>query len=161
MLPTLRGKVRRYTHSPPLCCCPLALCMYLQIDGKWLILDHHSSAMPETAEKLLADVAGLFDKWNAALQTRDPKVVTAMYAKDGVLLPTVSNDVRTNHAEIEDYFVYFLKLEPFGTIDSSSVRMIAPNAAINSGIYTFAIVSDGKPAKVQARYSFTYKKVRV
>ena len=36
--------------------------------------------------------------------------------------------------------------------------MLDKNTAINSGIYTFDIVRDGQPAKVQARYSFTYKK---
>ena len=41
-----------------------------------------------------ADIAGLFDKWNAALATLDSAKVADMYAKDAVLLPTVSNKVR-------------------------------------------------------------------
>jgi hypothetical protein len=40
----------------------------------------------------------------------------------------------------------------------SNVRMLSDKSAINSGIYTFDIVKDGKPGKVQARYSFTYIK---
>ncbi len=72
-----------------------------QIDGKWLIIDHHSSAMPETEEKKLAEVGKAFDKWNAALQTGDAKQVAALYAPGGVLLPTVSNRVRTTPEEIE------------------------------------------------------------
>ena len=32
------------------------------------------------------------------LQTGDPEIVASMYAPDGVLLPTVSNKVRTDHA---------------------------------------------------------------
>ena len=39
------------------------------------------------------EVVGLFDTWNAALATLDPDSVTALYADDAVLLPTVSNQV--------------------------------------------------------------------
>jgi len=133
---------------------------YKRIDGKWLIIDHHSSAMPETEEKKLAEVSKAFDRWNAALQTGDPKQVAALYAPEGVLLPTVSNQVRTTPEEIEDYFTQFLQLKPNGKIDDANVRMLAPDTAINSGVYTFKLVVDGEPTTVQARYSFTYKKVR-
>jgi len=54
------------------------------------------------------NVIALFGDWNDALATGDPDVVTNMYADDAVLLPTVSNQVRHNPAEIRDYFVAFL-----------------------------------------------------
>jgi uncharacterized protein (TIGR02246 family) len=132
---------------------------YKKFDGTWMIIDHHSSAMPESEEKKLAEITALFDKWNAALQTGDPAKVAACYAPAGVLLPTVSNQVRTTPAEIQDYFVAFLKLKPFGKIDDANVRVLGPDTAINSGVYTFDLVVDGAPTQVQARYSFTYKKV--
>ena len=43
-------------------------------------------------------LAAQFDRWNSALQTGDPEIVASLYADDGVLLPTVSNQVRTCHA---------------------------------------------------------------
>ena len=49
------------------------------------------------------DVTALFDQWNAAIQTGDPKTVAALYESNGILLPTLSNKVRHNHEEIEDY----------------------------------------------------------
>ena len=124
-----------------------------------MIIDHHSSAMPETEEKKMAEVSKAFDKWNAALQTKDPKQVAALYAPTAVLLPTVSNQVRTSPAEIEDYFTTFLQLHPNGKIDESNVRLLAPDTAINSGVYTFKLIVEGLPTTVQARYSFTYKKI--
>ncbi len=64
----------------------------------------------------------------------------------------VDIQVRTTPAEIADYFVYFLKLKPFGTIDMSEVRMLAKDLAMNSGIYTFKLNNNGTESLVQARY---------
>lgn len=100
-------------------------------------------------------VAGLFDKWNASLKTLDPDAVTANYSDDAVLLPTVSNTPRLNHAEIRDYFVHFLQKHPQGTIDSRTIKL-GCNTATDMGVYTFKL-KDGKVTKnVQARYTFQY-----
>ena len=116
--------------------------------------------MPEVVVNTdLADIADAFNIWNDALQTLDPKQVAALYAPGGVLLPTVSNRVRTTNAEIVDYFTQFLQLKPRGKIDESHVRLLAPDLGINSGVYTFKLQKDGQEISVQARYSFTYKKV--
>lgn len=98
-------------------------------------------------------IAALFDEWNNALQTGDPKKVAALYETNSILLPTVSNKVRHDHAEIEDYFVHFLAKGPQGTIDEANVRTFG-QIAINSGVYTFSF-KDG--SAVQARFSFVYR----
>ncbi|UXY13760.1 SgcJ/EcaC family oxidoreductase [Chitiniphilus purpureus] len=106
------------------------------------------------------EIAQLFDRWNRALQTGKPGEVAKLYArKGGTLLPTVSNVVRTNRAAIQDYFEHFLALKPYGRIDQSNIRVLDEDTAIDSGVYTFEIVRDGKPDKVQARYSFLYEKI--
>ncbi|HEX5314324.1 MAG TPA: SgcJ/EcaC family oxidoreductase [Gammaproteobacteria bacterium] len=107
-----------------------------------------------------AAIAQQFTIWNAALQTGDPAKVAALYCEPGgVLLPTVSNTVRTNRAAITDYFVHFLQLKPKGSIDQSYIHILGPDTAINSGIYTFDVTENGKPAQVQARFTFVYQKV--
>ena len=83
------------------------------------------------------DITALFDQWNAAIQTGDPKTVAALYESNGILLPTLSNKVRHNHEEIEDYFVRFLANGPVGKIDEGNIRTFG-EMAINSGIYTFS-----------------------
>lgn len=98
------------------------------------------------------DVIGLFDTWNQALQSQDPKQVAALYAEDAVLLPTISNQVRSNAQQIADYFGDFVKLAPQGKLDQSHVR-IFDNLAMHSGVYTFSF-GDGSTA--QARFSFVY-----
>jgi len=100
-----------------------------------------------------SDIAKLFNDWNQALQTGDPKQVVALYEHGGILLPTVSNQVRHNHEEIEDYFVHFLAKGPQGKIDESNIRTFG-ETAIHSGVYTFTF-KDG--ATVQARFTFVYR----
>ena len=98
-------------------------------------------------------IAALFEEWNTALQTGEPKNVTALYESNAILLPTISNQVRHNHEEIEDYFIHFLAKGPKGVINESNIRTFG-SIAINSGIYTFTF-SDGN--SVQARFTYVYR----
>ena len=100
-----------------------------------------------------SEITALFEAWNSALQTGDPKAVASLYATDAILLPTVSNKVRHNHDEIEDYFVHFLAKGPQGKIDESNVRIFG-DLAINSGVYTFTFKNG---ASVQARFTYVYR----
>ncbi len=103
----------------------------------------------------VSEVSQLFERWNGSLQTLKPKEVVKNYAKDAVLLPTVSNTPRTNHKLIEDYFEMFLKKRPAGVIDERTVR-IGCNTASDVGIYTFTLNGTDK---VRARYSFNYEHI--
>lgn len=100
------------------------------------------------------EIESLFDEWNNALKQGDAKKVTALYADNAILLPTVSNTVRHNKEEIENYFIEFLRLGPSGKIDESNVR-IFDQLAINSGVYTFSF-NDG--IEVTARFTFVYRR---
>lgn len=99
------------------------------------------------------NITQLFNNWNQALQTGDPKQVASLYHPEAVLLPTVSNQVRHNHPEIEDYFVHFLAKGPQGTLNEQNIRIFG-DIAINSGVYTFQFNDD---SRVQARYTFVYR----
>lgn len=101
------------------------------------------------------EILDLFAQWNAAIQTGDPDNVVALYAVDSVLVPTLSNDVRTSHQEIRDYFVEFLAKEPRSQLDESYVRLYG-DVAVNSGIYSFFF--GASPTPTQARYSFVYRR---
>lgn len=104
-------------------------------------------------EKLAAE---LFNKWNNALQTGNPKIVAALYSDDAVLLPTVSNLARTNLAEIEDYFAHFLEKKPFGTIIQRNVKK-GCNKLTDAGIYSFRLTDQTGSKNVAARYTFVYE----
>jgi|SRR5882724_1364656 len=109
-----------------------------------------SEVCRDTSDK---EIVALFDRWNASLQTGDPKKVVANYATKSVLLPTVSNKPRLTPEEKEDYFAHFLERKPFGTIDSRTIE-IDCNTAVDAGLYTFKF---GDGSEVKARYTFTYK----
>jgi uncharacterized protein (TIGR02246 family) len=111
------------------------------------------AAAPSCHPSSEKEIAGLFDRWNASLQTGEPDKVVANYAKKSVLLATVSNKPRLTPEEKEDYFEHFLTAKPVGTIDSRSIE-IDCNSAVDAGLYTFKF-ADGK--QVKARYTFTYK----
>lgn len=98
----------------------------------------------------------LFNTWNDALQMGNAKIVTALYAEDAVLLPTVSNLPRTTPAEIEDYFTHFLEKQPFGIIKQRNVKK-GDNKITDAGIYDVEIMSAGKKEVVTARYTFAYE----
>jgi uncharacterized protein (TIGR02246 family) len=102
-------------------------------------------------------IEGLFDRWNTSLATLDPVKVTANYASDAVLLPTVSNTPRTDSASIRDYFVDFLQKHPQGKIDTRTVK-IGCNMASDVGTYTFTLSgkTPGETQIVKARYSYVY-----
>lgn len=99
------------------------------------------------------DVAALFDRWNASLQTGDPRRVVANYAERSILLPTVSNKPRLTPAEKQDYFDHFLENRPSGVIDLRWVD-VGCNSAVDAGLYTFTFASTGQVVK--ARYTYTY-----
>lgn len=101
-------------------------------------------------------VLALFERWNAALATGNPDAVISLYAENAILLPTVSNRVRHNHAEIRDYFVSFLAKQPQGVIDEANVRFLADDLVINSGVYTFSF---GNGDRVSARFTYLYRRV--
>lgn len=82
-------------------------------------------------------------------------MVADRYAKNAILLPTVSDAPRTTREGITDYFTSFLKNKPQGVI-SDGVTLSGPNWAEDAGVYQFTMGADG--SKVLARYSFVYVK---
>lgn len=129
--------------------------VYVFEGNQWKISHHHSSVMPEGIDIATPitkeEVQNLFYLWNDALATGDSSVVASRYAKEGVLLPTVSDIPRDSSAKITDYFDSFLLKEPQGEILESFIT-IGTNWCQDVGIYEFT--TNG--GKVKARYSFVY-----
>ena len=130
--------------------------VYVWEDGAWKISLHHSSAMPESnIGKNISkeEVKDLFNLWNNALATLDSDAVAMRYAKEAVLLPTVSDKPRTDYDSIKDYFDTFLQRKPHGVI-LESYPLVGDSWCKDVGIYEFTMGDDG--SKIKARYSFVY-----
>jgi uncharacterized protein (TIGR02246 family) len=101
-------------------------------------------------------IRGLFDKWNNALATGDPQIVTQLYAPHATFLPTLSNKPRSDHESINNYFQTFLQKRPSGRIIQGFVQLGEDGTwAQDNGIYEFFMKLDG--TVVRARYSFVYQ----
>ncbi|NUS76244.1 MAG: SgcJ/EcaC family oxidoreductase [Streptomyces sp.] len=107
-----------------------------------------------------AEIAALFDGWNAALRTGDAETVADRYAKDAVLLPTVSNKVRTDRAGIVDYFEHFLQNKPVGKKIETHINVLDKDSALDAGTYRFTLTdkATGEKKVVKARYTYEYEK---
>ncbi|MBN2647932.1 MAG: SgcJ/EcaC family oxidoreductase [Thiotrichales bacterium] len=117
------------------------------------LIANEACACAPSSERLAEE---LFARWNEALQTGDPLAVAHLYWEDAILLPTVSNVPRVNHAEIEDYFHHFLQSQPFGTVLSRNLKQ-GCNKLTDAGVYEFQVIKDGKSMVVPARYTFVYE----
>ncbi len=141
------GRVPRALWAPALAA------LMLGAMGTSAAAQDRATSAPVCASADKAQIAALFDRWNASLATGNPDRVTANYAPDAVLLPTVTNEPRATPADIRDYFVKFLKDQPQGTIDKRFIK-IGCNVAQDVGTYTFRF---GSGATVKARYTYVYE----
>jgi uncharacterized protein (TIGR02246 family) len=107
-----------------------------------------------------AEIAALFDGWNAALGTGDAQKVAARYAPDAVLLPTASPRIRTDHAGIVDYFEHFQLKKPVGEKVQSVINILDWDSAVDAGLYEFHVTDPKTGAKstIEARYTYEYEK---
>ena len=100
------------------------------------------------------EIASLFDRWNKSLKSGDPDQVVKNYAKNSILLATLSNKPRLTVAEKRSYFKFFLANKPSGKINYRKIE-VGHDTAVDAGIYTFTFAKTG--AVVKARYTFTYR----
>lgn len=103
------------------------------------------------------EIADLLTRWNLALQSLDPDKVVALYAKNAVLVPTCSNEIRKTPSAIREYFSHFLKKKPRVQVIARNIRKF-DTLAIDSGLYQFDLTSDGTDRLLLCRYTFVYQK---
>ncbi|MCQ4081693.1 SgcJ/EcaC family oxidoreductase [Streptomyces sp. RB6PN25] len=115
-----------------------------------------SAVLPALPTRM--QIAGLFDRWNAALATGDADRVADLYAPDAVLLPTLSARMRTTRAGIVDYFAHFLESRPVARIQQRVIDVLDATSAVDTGLYRFTLTGkDGTTSTVDARYTFVYE----
>jgi uncharacterized protein (TIGR02246 family) len=101
-----------------------------------------------------AEVKELWFKWSNAVHTYDPEKVAQLYHPDSVLIPTLSNKIRTDYNGKYEYFTGFLAKKPIVTINEEYVNIISSNMVSYNGIYTFDFTAIEK--KVYVRFTYVY-----
>lgn len=91
----------------------------------------------------------------------DVQKIVKYYAKDAILLPTLSAKILRNDKDggLENYFIH---LESFPNIKCTPkiliTQQLGADLAVNSGYYEFSYTEDGKIKRIPARFNFVYKK---
>lgn len=118
-----------------------------------------AQAKTETCQDITpAQIESLFADFNNSWASKDPAKVTALFTKEPVLLATVSNKPRTTPAEVNDYFVTFLKGSPVATINTSTIEIDCKTASrLGTWTVTLTDAATGAKTDVKARYSFIYR----
>lgn len=130
--------------------------VYVYEDDEWKIMHHHSSVMPgDVTAKFIgeAEAKELFIRWNDALATLSPDVVTNRYAKNGMLIPHDSDNPCMTPESIQNYYETFLKSKPQCKALKSSVSG-GYNWCSDVGTFECTMEIDGSTSICD--YSFMY-----
>ncbi|KAF5830752.1 hypothetical protein DUNSADRAFT_14093 [Dunaliella salina] len=111
---------------------------------------------------------------NTRTEFGNAKDVIECFAQDAAVLPTLSDELKTGHDNIRDYFdrsqgkgTSFLARNPVGKIVPGQrvIKMIGTDVAIDQGLYVFQVdnsteleASKRERVKSLARFTFLYKK---
>ena len=115
------------------------------------------NATPESS-KARDEIAAATQGWADVYNTRDPQRITAYYASDAVFWGTTSKAVRANPAQIMEYF------KPAPGRPNARVEIMEQHVqvygdvGINTGIYSFSDIQDGKRVPNPSRFSMVFQK---
>lgn len=99
-----------------------------------------------------------FEMWNKALQTKDPSIVKALYCSKSIFLPTLSGEIKLGQNGAEEYFLEFLRKDPFGIITKSEIEVVVCNRYVHVGKYHFEVGPCGQRQIVYARFTMIWQK---
>jgi len=103
------------------------------------------------------EVTAATQAWRAAYDSRDPQKITGQYAKDAVFWGTSSKTVRDTPEAIMEYFAEARK-RPDARVEIIEQHIqIYGNVAINTGLYNFSDIRDGKRVPNPSRFSMVFQ----
>ena len=98
------------------------------------------------------------NQWISLVSSQDIDAVVDLYASNGLLLGTFSDEIRIGKEKIREYFEYFLAQKPKATVIDSTHHMIGDEILVVNGFYDFEVKTDNSDTKiVSARFTFVFK----
>ena len=97
--------------------------------------------------------------WINLVSVQDMDGVVNLYAEDGLLLGTFSNDIRVGKEQIRSYFDFFLAKKPKASVVKSKMHIIDDKSFTVNGFYDFEVDSNnGDRELAHARFTFVFQK---
>tara|TARA_B100001250_G_C19613124_1_gene705885 strand:- start:47 stop:409 length:363 start_codon:yes stop_codon:yes gene_type:complete len=97
--------------------------------------------------------------WITLVSSQDMEGVVNLYAEDGLLLGTFSDEIRVGKGKIKEYFQFFLSKNPIASVIDSKLHIIDDNSFTVNGFYDFEVdASNGQREIAHARFTFVFRK---
>ena len=97
--------------------------------------------------------------WINLVSSQDMAGVVNLYAEDGLLLGTFSDEIRVGKDKIREYFQFFLAKNPKASVVDSKMHVIDDNSFTVNGFYDFEVdTSSGERELAHARFTFVFRK---
>lgn len=133
----------------------------MSFEDNTLIAFRPQDRTERTAAYCLTEASKLLLTWAETVGTRNVDAVLSLYARDAILVPTLSDDVRDGEHDRRHYFESFLDNDGIScgiTVQKSRVSRRLGTVVIG-GLYTFQITRDGETPEVPARFLFTFEEI--
>jgi uncharacterized protein (TIGR02246 family) len=111
-----------------------------------------------STDKPKEEIAKATQAWTAAYDSRDAKRIVAQYATDAVFWGTTSKTVRSTPEEIMEYFKDAAKRPDARVQVLEQHIQLYGDVGINTGLYNFSDIRDGKRVPNPSRFSMVFQK---
>ena len=104
----------------------------------------------------------LTDEWiDNVIVKKSPALVTKMFSKNGILLGTVSKQIREGK-DIKCYFKFFVNLPSLDVIYKKyKINEISNNVYVNNAFITFSYNNNKKKEIIKTRITFIFKSNKI
>ena len=131
---------------------------YTLIAGLALLLTACASNQTVSSPAAKEEIAAATQAWRAAYDSRDAQRIVSQYAPDAVFIGTGSKTVRATSETIFEYFKDAGK-RPEARVEIVEQHIqVYGDVGINTGLYTFSNVRDGKRVPNPSRFNMVFHK---
>ena len=120
-----------------------------------LLLSACASVAPDQ-QTARDQIAAATKAWQAAYDSRDPKVIVSMYDAEAVLWGTTAKTIAPSPAAIWEYFKDAASRPNARVVIGEQHIRVYGETAFNSGYYTFTDVRDGQVVPRPARFTLVF-----
>ena len=100
----------------------------------------------------------LVDNWIKTLETLEPEEIVKLYSNKGILLGTLAEEPLLGREQIKTYFDKFVTFHPEGNVTWWYNQNLGFSKIAIDGNYTFWLDEEKARKKVEARFTFVFRR---